>query len=752
MVKRAVEGAAGGVAVDELPAHPSRKGALWCVVFGGAGLAFWLFTLASAGTQVPPALLVAFVVPGLFVALGLWVWVSGPAVQRVNFALGAVERGELERAEALLDGVPRRAEITLRQAALIQRALIAFQRADVDAMRAHLAGAQALPMPLFNRGVARASRASARALEALALALAGDVAGAREGARAVRANEDSPCDALASASIAEALCLHREGKVDELAARLRRDRDLIGEHGRGRERSLARALARAAGQAGRSPYREAAEEAGSRGASLGAWAERLVPGLGAFVAGGGPAEGAGEGAAGAAKGVGARAAAPAAGPSERAASEGSAAALGGRGKALPIGRLAAAGRALPIGLLVAAGLALPFLAPLLGRAQTPSNPYAEQLSAYLPLALPIAGLGLLSLRGRRRAARAGGARRMPAPKPNTTAQRVLLSWVALIVAFVAIWQFVSPEPSRRAPAAEVRALSADGRARGERPIRTFDEEFEAADEAGRAAADEAGRAEPSAATAPPSRRLSSYWLELSFVPLMAFFFARSMRRTNAFQRALFKARRAVALGEGVAEARTSLASLARSKLPLDAAAALFELGRLAAREGDFAATRQHCSDALAGVMGHRGARLGGHDWLVPELRALFAYALAALDDAPGAEAELASLRDEHPAFPGFERTAQQVLLLVALRRGDVAEAARLAAARSPDLSMPWRDELLGSLSMVVVDPTASGPTAFERLSSELRDDASLSRWLDRTAPALMNAFRRLDAGRAARAR
>jgi hypothetical protein len=83
--------------------------------------------------------------------------------------------------------------------------------------------------------------------------------------------------------------------------------------------------------------------------------------------------------------------------------------------------------------------------------------------------------------------------------------------------------------------------------------------------------------------------------------------------------------------------------------------------------------------------------------------------------------------------------------MLAVRSGDVQSAAEISRARSADLSISYRDDVLGEIAEAVVRKNTVGRTRWSRLRWEIDHDPTLAHWLDATAPRLMVRFNELRA-------
>jgi len=287
---------------------------------------------------------------------------------------------------------------------------------------------------------------------------------------------------------------------------------------------------------------------------------------------------------------------------------------------------------------------------------------------------------------------------MPARRGFVTgsafAWKTLVLWVVLIVAFLAIWQFLSPEPS--------------------------------------------------ATQAPGPRAEYDPILSIVFVPLILLvtIFAGLLWRAKRAQRAIVRAGNLIA--SDPLRAHEELVGLSRSMLKQLSAKAHVMLAGLAERAGDFNASLAHADSALAQLRVPL-ARAVAYDILLPEVHAARALALAGLDRMSEASVELAAIEHDFPAYYLLERSRFRVLQLLAVRSGDYQSAARLSKARAPDLPISYRDDVLGEIAEVVARGGTIGRTRLSRLRCEIELDPTLAHWLDASAPELMRRFNDLRA-------
>lgn len=173
-----------------------------------------------------------------------------------------------------------------------------------------------------------------------------------------------------------------------------------------------------------------------------------------------------------------------------------------------------------------------------------------------------------------------------------------------------------------------------------------------------------------------------------------------------------------------AAARAELVEIAEKDGAPLAHAATATLAGLALEAG-------HASDALAWT--DRALALPG---LAPrtteETRALRGLALACLGRADEAEAEATA------AGTGLhvELRRYAIRLVVLLRKGDLAPAARLAEARADRLALQERFEALGLLARMTQDPALARAREHAWLVASWEPDAPLRAWVAEIAPPL----------------
>jgi hypothetical protein len=538
------------------------------------------------------------------VALGLYLLRTGPALQTVNGALDAINRGKLDEAESLLHSIPSNARRgVVAKAIHLRRAIMALVSGRLqDAVDAATAAVETRPLWLEWGGSAGLTN-EALAIRAQAAASMGEAERARADIATVRSSKQSTPQALAKASLAEALVLARSDRRDDLAALIGRDRSLLLEYTSPRERALVRALQRMIERRRTSVYREPAkreEPVATEELPIASWIATVAPAAAEF--------------------------APRAGP---------------RATSAP---------AVPVA-----------LSPGATGGALPPQPAGAWVKA--------------KARGRRgRLWLVGG-------------------WVALVVMFLAIWQFLQPSTN---------ATTYRG-------------------------------APPPVPASPEGADANAWWPWapgfLVFIVLMAWVFRARARQLRAM--------RSLATGD-LARAEREYTRIA--KLPgAGGAGGELQLAVLGERAANFDSVLQHAESGLAKTTGMYAAAC---EALRPELLAQHCYALAALGKGDQATAELASLVHDFPRYAFLSRTHLCVRMHLAVHAGRLDEARSVARERTPDMPLTVRDETLAD-ALVAIEERA--PEELARLERELREDAQLATWMDRVAPDVVREVRRLAA-------
>jgi hypothetical protein len=177
---------------------------------------------------------------------------------------------------------------------------------------------------------------------------------------------------------------------------------------------------------------------------------------------------------------------------------------------------------------------------------------------------------------------------------------------------------------------------------------------------------------------------------------------RARRQNNALTRA-----RALVGRGGSEEAAVLLEPLRSAHAAQIGAPACALLALLAEQRGDFATMLALCDEGLVHV--ERGL---AHPEVVvdiaPVLLAERAFALAALGREDESEAELANLVRDHSEYLYRDPALFSARLMAAVARQDLARAAAIARARTPDLLLDGRCELLADVVLAAEGGAAPG--------------------------------------------
>ncbi|APR78147.1 Flagellar hook-length control protein FliK [Minicystis rosea] len=281
--------------------------------------------------------------------------------------------------------------------------------------------------------------------------------------------------------------------------------------------------------------------------------------------------------------------------------------------------------------------------------------------------------------------------------------KVLAVWVALIMGFLAVWHVLNPaDPAR--------------------PMRSAPdpEDF------------------PAEEVSTWVSALGSVMPAVVVMAVMAGAMVTVARRNRRMERALFAASRALARAEEDAEAQ--LEALVRLPAPLVVGQAALMLAYFHEQRATFEKALTWCERGIAAVTAQAGVRNVASAVLLPDLVAERALLLAVTDAHAEARAEMDVLATSFPSYPRRALADLRVTLAEHARRGDLTAAARLAAARSEDLSLPLRDETLADLAIAAAHPEAVSAPEIERLKDVVRQDAELRTWLEAVAPRVLAAF------------
>jgi hypothetical protein len=215
-----------------------------------------------------------------------------------------------------------------------------------------------------------------------------------------------------------------------------------------------------------------------------------------------------------------------------------------------------------------------------------------------------------------------------------------------------------------------------------------------------------------------------------FVPLVAW----QVRRQRAEGRTLSLAQLDVARSE-LTKAGAAFEALSQPKRTVSvAAAAHLGLAQLAERKASWSDAIQHCDRGIARLSSSATFKAMHADLLYPELVAVRSLALAALGRSEEANAEASLLAKECPGYVLAARARFSLSLMLAVQGGNLDAAAEVARARTPDLPLTIRDDMLAD---VVLAATTTVPREErERIAAELHDDDELRAWIDAVAPGL----------------
>ncbi|MEZ4313103.1 MAG: hypothetical protein R3F14_34210 [Polyangiaceae bacterium] len=247
-------------------------GVLW-PIFSGASYAWFMTSVLGA-------------FGACFLALGIWGSRVGAAAPVLSTSLNLLQAGKLAEASALLETIEHKPVPGIAISCHIQRAMIALRVGDLGAAIEHSTAVVDAPPRLLFRSIHEVQRGSAFGMRAWARAAKGDLDLAMEDVALARKSGVPTPEALARASLAEAIVLEKRGDRAELGALLRRDRKLLLGGLDVRERAIVRAMQRMLKAPPRSVYRTAAElkpQEIDQEPTISEWLGRVAPELSAFA-------------------------------------------------------------------------------------------------------------------------------------------------------------------------------------------------------------------------------------------------------------------------------------------------------------------------------------------------------------------------------------------------------------------------------------------------------------------------------------
>jgi hypothetical protein len=252
--------------MEKLPPHPSRPMAFVLMGLGGAivGYGAALAKPAIAGVGAAIAL------------LGSFQWRMGIAATTANTAAAAINRGDMDRARALVGQARAQHRLTYVHRLLdSHESEIAWREGDLNNARAALDVGRARKDLIPYGAWRRLHLVHLDALYALVLAVNGDDR-AETFVNNVRSSENAQPGPLARAELAHAMLLARRGDMNALHRHLIQHHVLFCEGLESRGRALHRVLRRMTATRATSAYRLPVKQATARG-STATWMARVFP-------------------------------------------------------------------------------------------------------------------------------------------------------------------------------------------------------------------------------------------------------------------------------------------------------------------------------------------------------------------------------------------------------------------------------------------------------------------------------------------
>jgi hypothetical protein len=268
-------------------------------------------------------------------------------------------------------------------------------------------------------------------------------------------------------------------------------------------------------------------------------------------------------------------------------------------------------------------------------------------------------------------------------------KRTLALWVALVVLFLTLWQYLTPDAETTTAGPPIALTNGD---------------------------------------------VGSIMAAIVLVAIaaLAIRIYTSMRSHRRSEVALRRAGRKLAEGDSRGYV-AALDAIVNRRPDSPASSALHAMSLFSERDCELENALAFADAGLARISRYPSIRAMNSDILVPELIAQRAFVLAALHRDAEADAELAVLGRDHSTFAFMTRSLFRVRLLQALRRDDHAEAARLARERTPELPLSRRDEMLADI-VLALEGGDVVEGELERIAAELADDPQLAKWIDRMTP------------------
>jgi tetratricopeptide (TPR) repeat protein len=271
-----------------LTPHPTRIVYLAAPVVGGLCAVIPVGHMVTGASPSIPVYEIAWLVLGGAVCwLGALGVLRGKAAQAANAATRSMGLGQLDEADRYLDRIAHSRVRLVRRTYHLFRAKTALRRGDIPKAQEHADAVMSLPFELFPSPEERWYAAEARALRAFIGASIADPKSVREDIAAVRSARVTRSAAIGLAAVAEALLLAREGEREALREYLHRERFVLFEATRPRERAIVRALHRMLSAAPTTAYRRQIEPAPSaveaEEPDLATLATRIAPAAAPFV-------------------------------------------------------------------------------------------------------------------------------------------------------------------------------------------------------------------------------------------------------------------------------------------------------------------------------------------------------------------------------------------------------------------------------------------------------------------------------------
>ncbi len=265
-----------GTEPNEKPPEYARLAKLarnWMLVGAVMGVAaIWLFANSA---PIAPAMGVCALGVG---GMGLWMRQRNGAASVVNAAFQRIQQGRFDEAEAMLASAERSVSTgQVRAVIALQRAQIALSTSRLVDVRRHADDGYSALARFALTQHSRMLRAHALGLRGFAEMSLGHVEAAGADAARAEADPNASPDTVAVARLVHAMALSRAERLEELAAHLRANGELLHEYTPTRMRAVVRGLEKRVRARKVSAYRDPAQPEDAKRTGLDEWVSAVAP-------------------------------------------------------------------------------------------------------------------------------------------------------------------------------------------------------------------------------------------------------------------------------------------------------------------------------------------------------------------------------------------------------------------------------------------------------------------------------------------